>query len=648
MFTSGHYITADQHNYWNHFSIKQLLFVIVLLTSNVEINTHKLNLTESGPNQEINCTIYRSCTQCTDESICSWVFEKQICLYSNQSLSENYTMVTKQYCPKYIINLKIIDEHYWIQIKFSNTVVKLLDNIFNDDAVFRCAIDNVIYNASYNNGLVSCKWVKESIISLETRRSIDINPLHILYFSIIFDNDSTLKFDDPRDHYINYLHSLNCPEEKCSVFYWESNLRKYYCKWCLKTNGCRLTAESRCSCDVRHVYTNEKLLNDDPALTTIEVKSPDLAIESFKPDVLPITRKLSTVVSISVNNHRIFDDGRSTTEVTVAGQSCDNPTAIDDQTINCIVSERNDKTLAIEGPVQIKYSWTTSTRKVILRSSKKFKFVVPSVTAVNPTCVPATGGTRIELTGQYLNATTDVQVLLKNNGTKATCEIFELSRDRIGCVTAANSKSLEPGPLMIVFDNMIGVYTKENFSYVADPTVLDGQVFAGIASGDVPLIVRGSFDCTKNQQVYVDYNGERHFGHCAVRNSCNDSAMMYCWPPKFGSPAQMTRLPLGFRIELADKVVFVPQQTHYSYLLYPDPIYTDFEVYNVDTIRVNGVFPDPLQRRQLNGNYLLEVVLLGGPLDEDEDIFFTVTAITDNYAECQYLPDTSFDDILKS
>jgi len=613
------------------------------LTSSVEINTDNLNLTESGPNQEINCTIYRSCTQCTNESICSWAFEKQICLSSNQSLSDNYTMVTKQHCPNYIINLKIIDEYYWIQIKFSNTVVNFLNNIFNDDAVFRCAIDNVIYNASYNNGLVSCKWVKENIISLETRRSIDINPLHILYFKIIFEDDSTLKFDDPRDHYINYLHSLNCPDEKCSIFYWESDSRKYYCKWCLKKYGCQLTAESRYSCDVRHALNNEKLWKDDPTLATIEVKSPDLAIKSFKPDVLLITRKFSTVVSISVKNHRIFDDGRSTTEVTVAGQSCDNPTLIDDQTINCIVSERNDRTLAIEGPVQIKYSWTTSTRKVILKSSKKFKFVVPSVTGVNQTCVPTSGGTRIELTGQYLNATTDVQVLLKNNGTKATCEIFELSRDRIGCVTVTNSKSLEPGPLMIVFDNMIGVYTKENFSYVADPTVLDGQVFAGIASGDVPLIVRGNFDCTNNQQVYVDYNGERHFGRCAVLNS----TMMYCWVPKLDSPAQMTRLPLGFHIELADKVVYVPQQMPYSYLMHPDPIYTDFEVYDVNTIRVNGVFPDPLQRFQWNDNFLLQCALLGESSDDDE-IFCIVIDVTDNYAMCRrLLSDTSFDDILK-
>ncbi|XP_060852386.1 plexin-A2-like [Rhopalosiphum padi] len=644
MFTSGSNITANHHNYWNHFSIKQLLFAIVLLTSSVVINADNVNLTESEPSQEINCTIYRSCTQCTDVSSCSWAIENQICLYSNQSLSENYRVVTKESCPEFAVTLKTKDKHYWIQVTVSNMAVKSVNTFFNDNAVISCEIENIIYNASINNGIISCKWVKENIISPEKRRSMDINPLSIFYFSIVVDNNVRLQFNDPRDHYISY-HSWTCPDVNCSIVFWESDSRKYYCKWCLKKDDCRLTAESRYSCDVRHALNNEKLWNNDTALSTIEVKSPELAIDSFNPDVLLFNRDMSWVVSINVKNHKILADGRSTTAVTVAGQSCDNPTAVDDQTINCTVSKSNEYTLANDGPVLVEYTWATTSSKVRLTSSRKFKFVIPSVTGVNPTCVPATGGTRIALTGQYLNATTDVQVFIKKMGSKTTCEVFELSRDRIGCMTVAISKVRKPGPLLIVFENMTGIYTKENFSYVADPTVLDGQVFAGIASGNVPLIVRGSFDCTNNQQVYVDYNGERHFGRCAVRNF-NESAMMYCWPPKFDSPAQMTSLPLGFRIELADKVVFVPQQTHYSYLLHPDPIYADFEVHDDDTIRVNGVFPDPLQRRQWDGNYLLEVALLGEPSDDD-DIFCTMTDVAENYAECRSPAGTSFDDVLE-
>uniref|UniRef100_A0A2S2P8M2 Plexin-A2 n=1 Tax=Schizaphis graminum TaxID=13262 RepID=A0A2S2P8M2_SCHGA len=642
MITCGFYITAKQYNYWNHSSIKQLLFAILLLTSSVVINADNVNLTESEPSQEINCTIYRSCKQCADASSCSWAIDKQICLYSNQSHSENYRVVTKESCPEYAVTLKTKDKHYWIQVTVSNMAVKSVNTFFNDNAVISCEIENTIYKASINNGTISCKWVKEKIISLEKRSSMDINPLFIYYFSIVVDNNVRLQFNDPRDHYISY-HSWTCPDVNCSIVFWESDSRKYYCKWCLKKDGCQLTAGSWYSCDVRHALNNEKLRNNDTALSTIEVKSPELAIETFKPDVLLKNRNMSVVVSIYVKNHKILADGRSTTAVTVAGQSCYNPTAVDDQTINCTVSKYNEMTLADDGPVQVEYTWTTTSRKVRLTSSQKFKFVVPSVTGVNSTCVPATGGTRIELTGQYLNATTDVQVFFKKWGSKTTCEIFELSRDRMGCVTVANSKVRKPGPLLITFDNMTGIYTKEDFSYVSDPTVLDGQVFAGIASGDVPLIVRGSFNCTKNQQVYVDYNRKRHFGRCALRN-INDSAMMHCWPPKFDSPAQMTSLPLGFRIELADKVVFVQQQT--PYLLHPDPIYVDFEVHDDDTIRVNGVFPDPLQRRQLDGNYLIEVALLGEPSDDD-DIFCNVTDVTENHAECRSPSGTSFVDVLE-
>ncbi|XP_026804295.1 plexin-A2-like [Rhopalosiphum maidis] len=646
MFTSGHYnLTAKQHNYWNHSSIKQLLFAILLLTPSVIINADNVNLTESEPSQEINCTIYRSCTQCTDASICSWAIDKQICLYSNQSLSENYRVVTKESCPEFAVTLKTKDKYYWIQVTVSNMAVKSVNTFFNDNTVISCEIENIIYNASINNGIISCKWVKEKIISLEKRSSMDINPLSIFYFSIVVNNNVRLQFNDPRDHYISY-HSWTCPDVNCSIVFWESDSRKYYCKWCLNKFGCQLTAETRYSCDVRHALNNEKLWNNDTALSTIEVKSPELAIESFNPDVLLFNRNRAMVVSITVKNHKIFDDDRSTTAVTVAGQSCVNPTTVDDQTIDCIVSEYNDEMKVSEGPVLVEYTWMRTSRKVRLTSSQKFKFVMPSVTGVNSTCVPATGGIRIALSGEYLNATTDVQVFFqKNEQTKTTCVIYELWRDRIDCVTVVNIKELESSELLIVFDEIIGIiYTEKIDTYVDDPTVFDGQVFAGIASGDVPLIVRGSFDCTKNQQVYVDYNGERHFGRCAIRD-INNTSIMYCWPPKFGSPAQMTSLPLGFRVELADKVVFVQQKTPYSYLLYPDPIYVDFEVHDVDTIRVNGVFPDPLQRRQLDGNYLLEVVLLGRPSDDD-DIFCTVTEVTEDYAECRSPSGKSFVDVL--
>ncbi|XP_060852437.1 plexin A3-like [Rhopalosiphum padi] len=646
MFTSGHYITAKQHNYWNHSSIKQLFFPILLLTSSVVINADNVNLTESEPSQEINCTIYRSCTQCTDVSSCSWAIENQICLYSNQSLSENYRVVTKESCPEFAVTLKTKDKHYWIQVTVSNMAVKSVNTFFNDNAVISCEIENIIYNASINNGIISCKWVKEKIISPEKRSWMDINPLSIFYFSIVVDNNVRLQFNDPRDHYISY-HSWTCPDVNCSIVFWESDSRKYYCKWCLKKYGCQLTAEPRYSCDVRHVLNNERLWKNDTALSTIEVKSPELAIESFNPDVLLFRRNMAMVVSITIKNHRIFDDSQSITAVTVAGQSCVNPTTVDDQTISCVVSEFDDEMKVPEGPVLVEYTWMTTSRKVRLTSSQKFKFVMPSFTGVNSTCAPATGGIRIELSGEYLNATTDVQVFFqKNEQTKAKCVIYELWRDRIECVTVVNIKEAESSELLIMFDDIIGIiYSEKIVTYVDDPTVLDGQVFAGIASGDVPLIVRGSFDCTDNQQVYVDYNGERQFGRCAVRD-INNTSVMYCWPPKFGNPAQVTSLPLGFRVELAEKVVFVQQKTPYCYLLHPDPIYVDFEVYDVNTIRVNGVFPDPLQRRQLDGNYLLEVALLVGGPSDDDDIFCTVTVITDNYAECRSPSGTSFVDVL--
>lgn len=410
----------------------------------------------------------------------------------------------------------------------------------------------------------------------------------------------------------------------------------------MKNDDCRIKAKQQDSCDVRDALDNAKTVGET-APSSYDVNSPDLAIESVEPDVLLFMRNTSSVLSITVKNHRFLSDDKSTT-VTVSGQDCYNVTTADDRTIKCIIGYFNDPTLSVEGPVLVEYAYKTTV--VRLRSAQTFKFVVPSVTGVNPTCGLVTGGTRIELTGQYLNATTDVEVFFKNMSATPMCEIKDLSRDRISCVTVppadGRGRDADVGPLLIVFDKMKGTYYKKKFfSYVAEPTVLDGQVFAGIASGDVPLIVRGDFECTGNQQMYVDYKGTTHYGLCAVRDY-NGTKAMYCRPPKFDNPAKTTRLyKLGFSAEMDGKVVQMQQQTASHYLMYRDPDYVDFEVYNQnDTVRVNGLFPDPMQRRQLDGSYYFDVALLGlqppdGGDDDDDVTLCSVIEVTDSYVECR-------------
>jgi len=603
------------------------------LTSSVEIVADNVNITESGSSQEINCTLYRSCTQCTDaHSGCSWLFEKQICLDTNQILSGKFIIDTKESCPAYTVTY----DDYSLQVKVSNIEAKSVETFFNVRPNIGCEIENAIYNASNVNGVITCNWVDKKTIPTKEQRRIKTNPLYIFYFSIVV-NNVRLQFDNPRDHYISY-HGWTCPEENCTISFWESDSRKYYCKWCLKNDGCKIAAEQPNSCDIRNAINNEKWKDVAP-LPKIEVRSPDVAIESFEPDVLLYKRNTtSTVVSITVKNHRFLAESRNT-KVTLAEQSCDDPVTVDDQTINCTVGY-NIKVVG-EGPVVIEYAGITSV--LSLKSVQKFRFIDPSLTDLSPICVPATGGTRIELTGEYLNTTADVQVFFRKNRTKVMCEIVELKHDRIVCVTNAHTYQQKSGPLQVVFDSAVGkFYIKKNFTYVNEPTVLqDGQVFEGVASGNVPLTVRGGFECTENQQMYVDYNGTRYYGICVVRSNSNST--MDCWPPKLDDPGQMTSLSLGFRVDLAGKVVNLPQQT--PYLLHSDPVYTDFEVFDGTVVRVDGMFPDLLQRRRPNGSYILEVTFCGDEADDDER--FTIINVTENYIECRSPFDSSVADILE-
>jgi len=141
--------------------------------------------------------------------------------------------------------------------------------------------------------------------------------------------------------------------------------------------------------------------------------------------------------------------------------------------------------------------------------------------------------------------------------------------------------------------------------------------------------------------MYVDYNGTRYYGNCMVRSNSNST--MDCWPPKLDDPGQMASLSLGFRVDLAGKIVNFRYQT--PYLLHPDPVYTDFEVFDGTVVRVEGVFPDLLQRRRPNGSYIFEVTFRGDEADDDER--FTMINVTENYIECRSSFDTSVADILE-
>ncbi|KAL5245403.1 hypothetical protein ACI65C_012813 [Semiaphis heraclei] len=633
MFARGRYMTPHEYN-WNHFSINRFLFAILLLTSSVEIIADSMNLIEGRSSHENNCMIYRSCTQCNDDvSFCSWLIEKQICIYSNQSLSEESVVDTKQSCPEFAVTYN----RSLIQVTVSNIVVKSVKTFFHENANIGCEIGNATYSASINNGVIICEQVGNKIIFPKNQSISGTNPLFIYYFSIVI-NNIRLQFNDPRDHYISY-HGRTCPNENCTIRFWESDSRKYYCKWCLKNDVCKITGEQLNSCDIRNTINNDKW--KDPGLPSmLEVSSPDVEIESFKPDVILFHREMPTVIAITVKNlHWILANGQSM-NVTIAGKTCDNLATFDGQTVNCNISTNQTVN---EGPVVIEYEWMKSVKR--LKSAQNFRFVEPKFTHLSPMCLPASGGGQIKLFGEYLNTTADIQVFFQNTMTKAMCEIVELANNSISCVTTAKPEGPRSGKLQISFENWFGRYYKDNklVTFVSDPTVLDGQVFEGVTSGDVPLTVQGSFKCTKNHQMYVDYNETRYYGHCALLNT----SVMVCWPPKLDDPVQMASLPLGFRVDLAGKVVHLPQQTAlYRYLLYPDPVYTDFEVYDQTVVRVAGVFPDLLQRRRVDGSYyMLEVTFYDDEMDDDER--FIVTNVTDNSIECQSPSDKSVADVLE-
>jgi len=208
--------------------------------------------------------------------------------------------------------------------------------------------------------------------------------------------------------------------------------------------------------------------------------------------------------------------------------------------------------------------------------------------SVYPTCGPTTGGTKITIRGQFMDAGNTVRVYIREN---ITCEVQSRTANEVICITGA-SNSTATSAVRIEFDHYLSKYVHDPpFMYTAEPTLDGGQTFRGIASGGTQLPVFGqNFACIHNPFVHVSYNGIQYTGGCVVKNN----TYLLCTAPTINRPAphQVTALKFGFQADFNNSIVkMLPPTGTPDYTLYPDPVYTDFDT-DGRIVTVNGLNMD--------------------------------------------------------
>uniref|UniRef100_A0A8C9SWV5 Plexin-A1 n=1 Tax=Scleropages formosus TaxID=113540 RepID=A0A8C9SWV5_SCLFO len=186
----------------------------------------------------------------------------------------------------------------------------------------------------------------------------------------------------------------------------------------------------------------------------------------------------------------------------------------------------------------------------------------PFFTRVQPSHGPLSGGTRITIEGEHLNAGSAVSVKIDLN----PCRFERRRFKEIVCVTPAGQS---PGvaPVMVDINSAELRNPEVKFNYTEDPTILKIDPDWSIASGGTPLTISGTNLATiREPKIQAKYGS-----NCTVYNN----TVMVCLAPSVAdSEMSFSDLgsgpdEIGFIMDNVQSVLVVNETFSY----YPDPVF---------------------------------------------------------------------------
>lgn len=547
--------------------------------------------------QQTNCEVQHTCLDCVGKAPeCMWLLATQTCNHSTSTaFATTYsppplTAYGAESCPSFEVAYeKSSDrlgrpEHH-IRVSVSNDRTQAFWALLRRSTVM-CHMNEITVPGKLdgNGTVIDCEVPETKVTNPATATS------PFTYVTVTM-GGIALAFNDRLDHYLDLDHFNGCLAQQanngeCVSCAWDNDDgRRYYCRWCSRNDQCTGLSQS---CDVR-LLSNVTYSQD---ATDVDVRCPVARVESVEPAYGSWAG--GTTVRVMVSNHKILSEN-CLIVVRVANSKCLLPFTTKDGTgIECTISPTGNGTRPVDGPVHVTYVSQLHDRpernQVTVSSDQQFHFVEPEITGMRPTCGPITGGTRLTVKGNYLDAGTSVRVFIREN---ITCEVTAHNQNEVTCETGASGVPLV-GRVKLEFGSYLQKYVHHAlFEYTGEPTVDGNQTFTGIASGGTSMLVRGRyFTCLENPLVYVIRYGIRHTSACRVLNA----TAMLCTTPKLNRPAPHVvteQLQYGFQADFSKTILpLQPPPGSPMYRLYPDPVYTDFQTDGGRTVTINGLHLD--------------------------------------------------------
>ncbi|XP_040830566.1 plexin-A3 isoform X2 [Ochotona curzoniae] len=201
------------------------------------------------------------------------------------------------------------------------------------------------------------------------------------------------------------------------------------------------------------------------------------------------------------------------------------------------------------------------------QSEQLYSFVTPTFDRVSPSRGPASGGTRLTISGSSLNAGSRVTVTVRDG----ECQFVRRDAEAIVCVSPGSTLGPSQAPITLAIDRANISSPGVIYTYTQDPTVTRLEPTWSIINGSTAITVSGTHLLTVQEpRVRAKYRGIETTNTCQV---INDTAMLCKAPgifPGQPQPRAQGEHPDEFGFVL-DHVQTARSLNRSAFTYYPDP-----------------------------------------------------------------------------
>ncbi|XP_054401245.1 plexin-A3 isoform X1 [Pongo abelii] len=201
------------------------------------------------------------------------------------------------------------------------------------------------------------------------------------------------------------------------------------------------------------------------------------------------------------------------------------------------------------------------------QSEQLYSFVTPTFDQVSPSRGPASGGTRLTISGSSLDAGSRVTVTVRDS----ECQFVRRDAKAIVCISPVSTLGPSQAPITLAIDRANISSPGVIYTYTQDPTVTRLEPTWSIINGSTAITVSGTHLLTVQEpRVRAKYRGIETTNTCQV---INDTAMLCKAPGIFlgrPQPRAQGEHPDEFGF-LLDHVQTARSLNRSSFTYYPDP-----------------------------------------------------------------------------